>query len=85
MVLLNYGDYELRSVETALGSYNLLHGITVWYDNFCIGVVEPENDALAKFTIYPSLIKQQKELDFATIQKLVITATDMIEAILSLV
>ncbi len=85
MVLLKYGDYTLKNVESALGNYDLLRGITLWRDNFCIGIIEPENDALAKFTLYPTLVSQQPELDFKTIQSLVKVAAEMLESILSLV
>ena len=53
MFLTKIEEYELRTVETATGfSYPLLTGICIWHDTHLIGIVEPQNDVIAKFTCY---------------------------------
>ena len=85
MVLLKYGDYYLKTVETALGhSYPLITGICIWYKDTYIGIVEPANDAIAKFTTYPPFILDNAEVNLAVVQRLIQVSTDIIQDILTL-
>lgn len=86
MVLLKYGDYELRTVETALGySYSLVTGICIWKGSQYIGIVEPANDVIAKFTMYPDLTMNIAAENWNTVSKLVHVATDILQSVLSLI
>jgi len=86
MVLLKYGDYYLKTVETALGhSYPLVTGVCIWHNDTYIGIVEPDNDVLAKFTMYPHFTLNNAEIDWAIVSKLIQVSTDMVQSILSLI
>lgn len=86
MVLLKYGDYYLKTVETALGhSYPLVTGICIWHNDEHIGIVEPENDAIAKFTMYPHFTLENADVDWAVVRELIKVSTDIIQSVLSLI
>ena len=84
MVLLKYNDFELRTVETATGdNFPLTTGICIWKGEDFYGIVEPANDAVAKFTMYPALIPVTN--DWPTINKLITAATDIMQSIMSII
>lgn len=86
MVLLKYGDYYLKTVETALGhSYPLITGICIWYNDKHIGIVEPANDVIAKFTMHPYLTLDNADVNWSVVRELIKVSTDIIQSILSLV
>lgn len=86
MFLTKIEEYELRTVETATGySYPLLTGICIWHNNILIGIVEPQNDTLAKFTCYH---KDDSEERYSVehsynLYRAVNTAENIIESILA--
>ena len=85
MVLLSYEGYELRTVETATGdSYTLLTGICIWHNDLCIGIVEPANDTVAKFVMYPDISLNDADENWVVISKLIRVATDIVQSVLSL-
>ena len=88
MFLTKIGDYELRTVETATGyHYPLLTGICIWHNTRLIGIVEPCNDVLAKFTAYHQPNTEEDDLynlqHSYTLYKAVNTAERIIESILA--
>jgi len=86
MVLLKYKDYELRTVETALGyDFPLICGISIWYNDNYIGIVKPNNDAIAEFEIYPELTFNYVVGIWTELSKVIKVATDIIQSILSLI
>lgn len=86
MVLLSYEGYELRTVETAGGyDYTLLTGICIWHNDLCIGIVEPANDTIAKFVMYPDISLNDADENWVVISKLIRVATDIVQSVLSLI
>lgn len=86
MVLLRYNDYELRTVETAVGhSFPLITGVCIWHQGNYIGIVEPANDAIAKFTMYPEFTLNHAVENWAELSKVINVATDIVQSILSLI
>lgn len=86
MVLLKYKDYELRTVETATGdSFPLITGVCIWFKDSFVGIVEPENDVIAKFTTYPDCACNEAMNDLDTFRRVLRVATDIVQSILSLI